>query len=172
MESTSSSRGRKIAAGIGIEHLLELGRHQSGHVLHAADQFLRVEVAVERDDTPADMLGMIADPLEVVADAHRAHDLAQIDGHRLPPRDGEDRFVFDFALQGVDRGVGRHHALAERHIAIHQGLDGIVDLPLHQAAHLGDLAHDFLQIAVERLGGVVNPGGLIGHGDYPKRPVM
>ncbi len=151
-----------------------------GHVFYAADELLRVEVAVERDDAFADMLGMIADALEVVAHAHGAHALAQVDGHRLPPRDGEDGFFLDFALQGVDRRIRRDHALGQLRVAIDQSLDGIGDLAFHKPAHLGDLAGDFLQIAVESFGGVVDSGGDFGHGilpgrlfgAYPKRPVM
>ena len=115
------------------------------------------------------MLGMIADALEVVAHAHGAHALAQVDGHRLPPRDGEDGFFLDFALQGVDRRIRRDHALGQLHVAIDQSLDGIGDLAFHEPAHLGDLAGDFLQIAVEGLGGVIDPGGDFGHGILPER---
>ena len=149
-------------------------------MLDAADQLLRIEVAVERDDALADMLGMIADALEVVAHAHGADAFAQVDGHRLAPRDGEDGFFLDFALHRVDRRIGRDHALGELDVAIDQRLDGIGDLPFHEPAHFGDLAGDFLQIAVEGLGGVVDPGGDFGHGAFtwafirhqPKRPVM
>ena len=155
----TASAACKIAAGIGVEHLLELRQDQRRHVLDAADQLLRIEVAVERDDALADMLGMVADPLEVVADAHGADDLAQVDGHRLPPRDGEDGFFLDLALQGVDRRIHGDDALAELDVAIDQGLDGIGDLPLRESAHLGDLAGDLLQIGVERLGGVIDSGG-------------
>ena len=143
-------------------------------MLDAADQLLRIEVAVERDNALANMFGVIADPLEVVADPHGADAFAQVDRHRLPPRDGEDGFFLDFALQGVDGRIGRDDALAQLHVAIDQGLDGIGDLAFHQAAHFGDLAGDLLQIGVEGLGGVVDPGGRgeFGHCDYPKRPVM
>ncbi len=71
----------------------------------------------------------------------------------------------------IDR-IDGDHALAEFHIAIDQGLDGIGDLPLRKSAHFGDLAGDLLQIGVECLGGVIDSGGVFGHGDYPKRPVM
>ena len=73
-------------------------------------------------------------------------------------------------------GSVANHAFAELEIAVGQRLDGIADLPLDEAAHLGDLAGDLLQVGVERLGGVVDPGGVFGHcafpGAYPKRPVM
>ncbi len=108
-------------------------------------------------------------------DAHGADDLAQVDRHRLPARDGEDGLFLDFALHDVDRGIGGDDAFAQLDIAIDQRLDGIGDLTLRKPAHLGDLAGDLLQIGIERLGGVVDPGGRgdIGHVCcYPKRPVM
>ena len=129
------------------------------HALHAADQLLRMEVEVERNDTLGDVLGVVADALEVVADAHGADDLAQIDGHRLPPGNREDRFFLDLMLHGVDGGIGGNHVFREIHIALHQRADGIRNLPLREPAHLGDLAHEFLQIGVECLEGMVDSGG-------------
>jgi hypothetical protein len=133
---------------------------------------LRVKVVVERNDALANVLGVVADPLQVVADAHGADAFAQIDGHRLAPRDGEDAFILDLALQRVDSRIESNDTLAELDIAIDQGLNGIRDLPLHEAAHLGDLAGDFLQIGIECLGGVIDSGGDVSHLRYPKRPVM
>ena len=141
-------------------------------MLDAADQLLRMKIEIERDDALADVLGVIADPLEIVADAHGADDLAQIDGHRLPPRDRQDRLFLDLMLHRVDGRIGGDDVLGEIGVALHQRPDGIRDLPFGQAAHLGDLARDLLQIGVERLGGVVHPGRDIGHGGHPKRPVM
>ena len=77
--------------------------HQLGHVLDAADQLRRLEIAVERDHALGDVLGEVADALEIVADAHGADDLAQVDRHRLAARDGQDRLFLDLALQRVDR---------------------------------------------------------------------
>jgi hypothetical protein len=142
-------------------------------VLDAADQLLRIEVVIERDDALADVLGVIADPLQVIAYAHGADAFAQIDRHRLAPGNREDAFIFHFALQRVDRWIEPNHALAELDIAIDQGLNRIRDLSLHKAAHLGDFAGDFLQIGIERLGGMVDSGGgYVAHLRYPKRPVM
>ena len=138
----------------------------------AANQLLRMQVIVERDDALADVLGMIADPLEIVADAHGADDFAQVDRHRLPPGDGEDRLFLDLVLQRVDRRIGADHALGKLGVAVEQRPRRIGDLPLGKSAHFGDLARDLLQIGVERLGGMVDSGVDIGHGDHPKRPVM
>ncbi len=115
---------------------------------------------------------MIADPLEIVADAHGADDLAQIDGHRLPPRDDENRLFLDLVLQRVDRRIGADHALGKLDVAVEQRPRRIGDLPLGKSAHFRDLARDLLQVGIERLGGMVDSGVDVGHGGHPKRPVM
>ena len=44
-----------------------------------------------------DVLGEIADALQLVGDAQRGDDLAQIHRHGLAPRDGEDGLLLDLA---------------------------------------------------------------------------
>ena len=132
-----------------------------------------MEVGVERHHALADVLGMVADPLQIVAHPHGADDLAQIDGHRLPAGDGQDRLFLDLMLHRVDGRIGGDHLFGEIGVAFDQGAGGIGDLPLGETAHLGDPALDVLQVGVEGLGGVVeSAGGVFGHGCQPKRPVM
>jgi hypothetical protein len=50
-----------------------------------------MKLAVERQHALADVLGEIADPLEVVGDPQRPDDLPQVDRHRLAARDGAAR---------------------------------------------------------------------------------
>ena len=66
-----------------------------------------MEIAVERADPLGDVLGEVADALEVVGDAQGADHFAQIDRHRLAARDGQDRLFLDFALQRVDGRIAR-----------------------------------------------------------------
>ena len=113
-----------------------------------------MKVAVERGHPLAHVLGEIADPLEIGCDPHGADDLAQVHRHRLAPRDGQHRAFLDHVLQAVDLGVGGDHALAERHVAAHQRIDGFDDHAFDQATHFRDQPGQFLQIAVERLGGM------------------
>ena len=61
-------------------------------MLDAAHHLLRIELAVEHHHALGDVLGQVADPLEVVGDAERADDVAQIHRHRLAPGDGEIAF--------------------------------------------------------------------------------
>ena len=106
-----------VAPRVGVEHVLELGEHQLGHVLDAAHHLLRLELAVEHHDALGDVLGEIADPLEIVGDAQRADDLAQVDRHRLAARDGEDRLFLDLALERVDLASSAMTLLGERRVA-------------------------------------------------------
>jgi len=101
-------------------------------VLHAAQHLLRPEVAFERADALGDVLGEIADALEIVGHAQRADDLAQVDRHRLAPRDGEDGLFLDLALEGVDLGVIGDDTLGERDVVLVQRLEGVPDLLFRQ----------------------------------------
>ena len=124
-------------------------------MLDPAHHLLQIELAVENHHALGDVLGEIADPLEVVGDAQRTDDVAQVDRHRLAPGDGEDRLLFDLALQEVDLGVLGDDALGQVRIVPVERIDRVADLMLRKAAHLGDHARQFLEIGVERLVGVL-----------------
>ena len=112
-------------------------------------------------------------PLKIVRHAQRADDLAQIDRHRLAPRDGEDGAFLDLALQRVDRRIEQDDALREPAVALGERIDRVGDLFFRETAHFGDHAGEVLQVDVEGLRGV-----MINHDRYlallpqPKRPVM
>ena len=84
---------------------------------------LRMEVAGQRHHALGDVLGEIADALEVVGDAQRADDLAQVDRHRLAAGDGEHGLVLDLTLQRVDLGVGADHLLGQLGVAPGERVD-------------------------------------------------
>ena len=56
-------------------------------------------------DALGDVLGEVADALEIVGDVDRGHDLAQILRHRLAAGDHADRLLLDLALRAVDLAV-------------------------------------------------------------------
>ena len=95
--------------------------------------FCGCKIEIERDDPLADVLGVVADPLEIVAHAHGADDLAQIDRHRLPAGDGQDRFFLDLVLHRVDGRIGGDDVLRQIDVALHERADGVGNLPLRQA---------------------------------------
>jgi hypothetical protein len=131
-----------------------------------------MKVHIKRDHSLGDVLGVIADPFEIIANPHGADDFAQIDRHRLPPRNGENRLFLGVMLHGVDGGIRGDDAFGEIHIAIGQGLECVRDLAFRKPAHFGDFARNLLEVSVKRLGGMVCTRANISHGDYPKRPVM
>jgi hypothetical protein len=73
----------------------------------------------------------------------------KIDRHRLTLGNGQHRTFLDLVLQLVDIHIERHHLPAERNVATDQCVDGVDDLPFHQAAHLGDEPGQLLQIGIE-----------------------
>ena len=78
-----------------------------------------------------------------------------LDRHRLAPRNGEDRLLFDLTLQEVDLGVLGDDSLGQVRIVPVERIDRVADLTLCKAAHLGDHARQLLEIDVERLVGVL-----------------
>ncbi len=105
-----------------------------------------------------DVLGEVADPLEVAGNADRGDDLAQIRRQRLALGDGHDRLLFDIALQNVETLIDGDGG--PRQIGVERGerLHRIAQHLLGDAAHLRDLAAKGFKLVV------VGSDGMIGHG--------
>ena len=88
-------------------------------------------------------------------DAQRAHDLAQVDRHRLAARDGENRTLLDLALERIDGRIERDDALGKPAVALGERIDRVGDLLFGKPAHLGHHAGQVLQIDVEGFRGVM-----------------
>ena len=86
-----------------------------------------------------DVLAEIADALQVVGDAQRRHDLAEVVGHRLAPGDHHHGLLLDLPLERVDRLVLLDGGGGELRVAALQRLDRLAEHLLGEAAHLGDL---------------------------------
>ena len=123
-------------------------------MLDAADQLGRMKLAVERQHPLADVLGEVADPLEVVGHAQRTDDFPQIDRHRLPAGDRQHRPLLDLRLQRVDAGIAGHGALGAVGVAARQRVDRVGDLLLCKPAHLRHHPGELLEVDVEGLCGV------------------
>ena len=108
------------------------------HVLDADDDLLRLELAADGERALGDVLGEVADALDVARDADRRDRLAQVDGERLAPGDGQDGVLLDLALEHVEARVGGDHRLGQRRVAAHERRDRIDEHLLGDAAHLGD----------------------------------
>ena len=111
---------RCILAGIGVEHVLQLLLCERAHPLEPGDDLARQAVG-HRMGALRQVLGQIADPLEIGGDPDRRHHLAQIARHRLPLGDGGHRALLDRQLQRIDLGVVGYHQVGELRIALRQG---------------------------------------------------
>ena len=151
-----------IAAREAVEHVAQLRQHEIGHVADAAQRAARHVLAVDGDDALADVLGEVADALELVGDPQDADDLPQIDGDRLAARDRLDRPFLDGALHVVDGRVGVDHPPGALAVAGGQRLDRLGDLPFGKPAHLRHGAGEILQIQVEGFRRVFRPSHGVG----------
>ena len=86
------------------------------------------------------VLGEVADALQVGGNADGHHDLAQVARHGLALGDGQDRLFLDLVFQHVDAFVVLDDPVGQRGVAARQRVDGIVELLLDKAAHLGQHA--------------------------------
>ena len=84
-----------------------------------------------------DVLGEIADALEIGSDADRHHDLAQVARHRLALGDDQDRLLLDRELERVDLVVVGDDVIGSLGVALGQRIDRLGQLILGEPAHLG-----------------------------------
>ena len=158
-----------VALGVGVEHVLHQFEREVVHVLDADDRARNAGFDADLDRALGDVLGEIADPLEIAGDANGADDLAQVDRHRLAARDRQDRLLLDLALQHVESRIGRDDLMGERRVGGGERIHGVDHHFLGDAAHLGDSTLEQVEILV-----VGSDGMLIHHGGaslQPKRPV-
>ena len=152
------ARALGIALRVGVEHVL----HQLGgdvvHVLQADDRARHARFGADLDRALGDVLGEIADPLEIAGDADRADDLAQVDRHRLAARDGHDRQILDLALQRVEARIGGDDLMGERRVGVGQRVHGVDHHFLRDAAHFGDAALERVELLVVGLDGMFDHG--------------
>jgi hypothetical protein len=160
-----------VAAHICVKHILDLEQCQIGHVIDATHHLSQLNILIERAHPLGDVLGEIPDALQVVGDAQGADDVAQIDGHRLPARNGQNPLFLDLALEHVDLLVERYDALRELKIVAVERVDRIADLLFGEAAHFGDDSSEFLKINVECAGRVFHQLVLVSLRNRQRSPV-
>ena len=156
----NGARALDVALSIGVEHVLHQFRRHIVHVLEADDRARHARLEADLQRTLGDVLGQIADPLQIAGDADRADDFAQVDRHRLPAGDGQNRLLLDLALQRVEAGIGPHDLMGERHVGLAQRVHRVDHHFLGDAAHLGDAPLEQIELFV------VGFDGMIDHGSY------
>ena len=92
---------------------------QAGH------QRLGMVLAGHGERALGDVLGEIADALQVAGDLERGHDVAQVVGHRLAAGDHQDGLLLELALQAVDGAVAGDARFGELGIAPLQRVEGL-----------------------------------------------
>jgi hypothetical protein len=93
-------------------------------------------LAVEHEGALADVLGQVADALQLGGDLDRGQRVAQIHRHGLAQRQNFQRLILDRLLQLIDARVGTDGGIGQRGVAPRNRLDGVAELVLGEPAHL------------------------------------
>ena len=163
-----------VAVGIGIQHLLELaegGAAHAGQRLGQADRRL----AVEHDGALGDILGQVADALQLGGGLDRRQRLAQIHRHGLAQRQQLQGAVFDILLHGVNAGIAANGAFRRHAVTAGHRLDRGRELGFRQAAHLGHQRGKSFKLLGKRLDGMIchrDSGVRSPYGDRGVRPSL
>jgi hypothetical protein len=101
-----------------------------------------------------DVLGEIADPLQIAGDANGPEKLAQVHRHRLPARNRHHGQILDLALQRVEARIGRDDLMGERRVGVGERVHGVDHHFLGEATHFGDAALERVELPVVGLEGM------------------
>ena len=117
-------------------------QHRQGHLRNAADfDIARQHRRAPRKDAARlqrDLLGLVADPLQVGGDLDHGHQHAQVAAGRLPPRDDLPDQRIDLHFERVDQAFMQHDLVDQGFRPAAQRLDGVDHLALHADAQLQD----------------------------------
>ena len=103
----------------------------------------------EIDDVLGDVGGVVADALEIVIDARDRQHEAEIDGHELVQCQKLNDAIVDFQLEFVDGVFFLEDALGELFIGFQNGVNGLVDSALREAAHPEEALFHLVQVFFE-----------------------
>ena len=151
-----------IARDVSVHHALDLIEGKPGHDLDRMRQPARGRRLADRVDALGDVLGEVADALQIGAPC----------GSRRPPRaspappagagDQGDGVLVEGALALVHHQVLGDDALCQRGVGSKQCACGVLHHRACQLAHLADQPVDVLEIVIER------PDGVFGHDCVPQ----
>jgi hypothetical protein len=106
-------------------------------------------VAKDAQGALGDVDGLIADALEIVIDTRDSQHEAEIDGHELVQGEKLNDAIVDFHLELVDGVFFLEDALGELFIGFQNGVNGLVNGALREAAHPKQALFHFVQIFLE-----------------------
>ena len=119
---------------------------------------------------PRDLLGLVADALQVRDRLADRHDETQVSRRGLALDDDVAAIVVDPDLVLVDASLVRNHLVDQVLISVRERVDGPAYLGLHQAAHLQNPRAQGLEVVVVLLGKVFAAHSAAPR--QPNRPVM
>src|SRR5215472_3321752 len=132
------------------------------HLRYHAPEMLDLAVLVggplhgrEAGGDVADLLGLVADALEVGDGLDDRADHAQVTGGRRPGGEDAAALVIDGDLHVVHLVVVHRDRLAERAVALDEGRNPLLQLLLDETAHAEHLAAHALEVLVETTRDVV-----------------
>jgi hypothetical protein len=137
-----------VAADYSVESVAD---HFFGELAHAREVDVGLDARMAKDPRSGlgDVDGLVADALEVVVDAGDSEHEAEIDGHQLMKREELDDAVVNFDLQFVDGVFLIEDAPGELFISFEDGVDGLMDGTLAEAAHPEQSLFQFVQVSFE-----------------------
>jgi hypothetical protein len=112
--------------------------------------------SLDRACLQRDLLGLVADALEVVVHVDRGEDLAQVDRDRLQPCDHLVAHQIGLHMHPVDLGFVDEHLGDQAQILGKHRIDRAVELPLDQPGHGGGCAAQPVEVGVELTVGVLH----------------
>ncbi len=151
-----------VVAGLeGGEYVIELHAHAVGELAEASEADDGRALLQDGEGALGEVLGKVADALEIVGDAERGDDLPEVGGHGLPARDGGDRLLLEVVLEVVDRLVGGDDLLGDADVAVLQGEGGEFHRARGAHAHIEHDGGQFLEVVVEGCDGVRSHAALL-----------
>ena len=146
-----------IALGVGVEHVLELAQRQLDHVAEPDQQRLRMALAGDRQRPLGDVLGEIADPLEIAAIFSAAM------MWRRSSAIGWRRAMIMIACSSISRcssSIALSLAIAasaSRGSRRFERVERLAEQPLGQTAHLRDAIVEQVELVLVGLDGMLRP---------------
>ena len=163
--STILSSCAVFSAACGV-HARERIERVAHHLRHLPAQMLHFTVLVRRPlhggeprGDVADLLALIADSLQIGDGLDDGDDDPQVARRGGAKRENPAALLVDRHLHAVDLVVLGRNRLAQAAVALDQGEDRLVQLLLHEAAHLQHLIAHLFQILVEAPGNVMGKIG-------------
>ncbi|HMS79605.1 MAG TPA: hypothetical protein PKC20_08750 [Burkholderiaceae bacterium] len=135
-----------------VQHLDDDLRHPADRLEGHRQPAVREGARLQRD-----LLGLVADPLEVVDRVDDRDDLPQVHGDRLAQRDHPVAAQVGLDVQLVDDALVLEHLGEQAQVAVAHGIDRADDLALDEPAHRRHRASHRVDVGVEL------PVGVVGH---------